>query len=396
MSSFLISTKKKIHSKNIFLLFQSLFFLFLPFSIAPKNVFMGLTVIAGIYYLIRNRKNFDRFDAATICLALLFVVQALSSKVAGDSFKDSFSAGRDILKMALVFFVVRHIRLSSREICWFSILPLLISFLIVFVIGFIEFHFLKKTIDGRFRMMGPVNRSAVYILLMFCVSLSVSILPSCNKIIRGVAFISALFASIGILVAASRSAWAALIIIAFLFATFQNRYPKIITLIAMVAIISISLGVAYYIDPNIMKAKLSGHFHIRLGIWQGGLEYYHNHANKLLGIGTGNYRIIGLSAYTNGYMKLSTQGHNMFIHFLVENGILGLFAFIGFFISSYASTLKKRANSNLFFVISLLAIVGMFISCCFHNSLFREFGMLFCIIIAISLSQLNASKAENQ
>ena len=395
MSSFLVITKK-IHSRNIFLLFQTLFLLFLPFANAPKNIFMGLTCIAGIYYLIKNRDKFDISDTATIFLVSLFIIQIFSSLVVGDSFKESIYSGRDIMKMALIFIVLKHIRLGSKELYWFTILPLLISFLIVFAIGFFEFYFQKNSIDGRFRMMGPVNRSAVYMLLIFCVSLSVSILLPCHKIIKGVAFVAALCASVGILIAASRSAWAALIVASMIFAFFQNRYPKIITLIITILIISLSLGVAYYIDPNILKSKFSLNSFIRFGIWQGGLEYYYNHANKLLGIGTGNYNIIDLSSYTDGYMKTITQGHNMFIHLFVENGILGLIAFIGFLISASVFIIKKRANSNPFFVISLLALVVMIISCCFHNSLLREFGMLFCIIIAVSLSQLNASKAENQ
>lgn len=396
MSNLLVKAKliakEKIISRNIFLLFMALFFLFLPFSIAPKNIFMGLTCIVGIYYLIRNRSEFDLADGATICLVSLFVVQILSSMVAGDSFKDSFSESRDILKMMLVFIVIRHIRLSAKEICWLSVLPLLISFLVVFVIGFLDCYYFKNTVGGRFRMMGPVNRSAVYMLLIFCVSLSVSILPSCSKIIKGVAFVAALFASIGIIVAASRSAWGALVIVSFLFAIFQNRYPKLIALIVVAVIILLSLGVAYYIDPNVLKSKLSVRFYVRQGIWLGGLEYYYEHANKLLGIGTENYRIIDLSSYTNGYMKLSTQGHNMFIHLLVENGLLGLISFAGLFVFSFISIIKNRINSNLFFVISILAIVAMFISCCFHNSLLREFGMLFCVIVAISLSQLNPAR----
>lgn len=369
------------------------FMLFLPFSIAPKNIFMVLTILVGLYCIVRQGGAFFKLDMINVSLLLLAVALFFSSYISGASIADSFVVNRDIFRMVLVFFAVRGLDMTPSELRKYFIGPLLISFIIVFGIGVYETYLLDAHKGGRFRMMGPVNRSAIYMLLMFSFSLATFVMTSSGKVLKSLVSVAWCLAFVGIVIAASRSAWIALFVLVILFMLLLHGEKRL--KVTLLLVMCLSVAIAYSIDSVVIFKKLKFGVPYRFGIWEAGFDYYISHANKLLGIGTGNYKIINLAPYTGGRMLSNVQSHNMFISFLVENGALGLLSFILFLFSSIVFTVKKRLSSETFFLTSVLCLVSMVISCGFHNALMREFGMLFFILMAVSISQLGKVKLRD-
>lgn len=353
---------------------------------------MVTTIVIGFIYIFKDASLKIEIDVINVALILLVASLFASSFIAGDSFADSFKVNKDILRMVLVFLVVRTIRLDFIEMKNYFILPLLISFLIVYGIGFYESFIMDISKDGRFRMMGPVNRSAVYMLLILSLSFSLVFLEKFEKRCKCILLAVAFIAAIGILISASRSAWAILLLLTLLVPVYYKFNAKIV--VGFVLVIIASVTAVYVFNPTLFEAKLNANIPYRLGIWEAGLDYYLNKANILFGIGSNHYDIIDLAPYTEGKMQSNIQSHNMYIRFLVENGLVGFILFILFILSSLFYVIKNRIYSNEFCLVGLLTFISMLISCMFHNSIYREFGMLFFILVALSLSQLKAMKSE--
>ncbi len=384
---------KKINTRTIFLCSMGLFFLFLPFSVAPKNLFMVTTIFIGFIYIFKDASLKIEVDLINVALILLVASLFASSFIAGDSFADSFKVNKDILRMALVFLVIRSIRLGFIEFKNYFVLPLLVSFVIVFGIGFYESFILDISKDGRFRMMGPVNRSAVYMLLILSLSFSLVFMKKIEKKYKSILSAVAFVAAIGVLISASRSAWAILLLLTLLVPVYYRFNKKMVASFLLVAVASVIA--VYAFDPTLFVAKMNVNAFYRLGIWNAGLDYYFNKANILFGIGSSHYDIIDLAPYTGGKMASNIQSHNMYIKFLVENGLVGLLSFLLFVTSSFVFMVKNRFNSKEFYLVGWTVFISMLASSMFHNSIYREFGMLFFIMIGLSLSQLTAMKSES-
>lgn len=378
--------------RSVFLCSMGLFFLCLPFSIAPKNLFMVTTIFIGFIYIFKDADLKVEIDLINVALILLVVSLFASSFIAGDSFADSFKVNKDILRMILIFLVVRTIRLEFFEIKTYFILPLLISFLIVYGIGFYESFIVDISKDGRFRMMGPVNRSAVYMLLIFSLSFSLVFAKDLGRVYKWLLVLVSFLAAIGVLIAASRSAWMILLLLIALVPIYRKLNKKTVICLLLLAIASVIA--VYAFNPALLSAKINVNAFCRLGIWEAGWDYYLNKANILFGIGSNHYDIIDLAPYTDGKMQSNIQSHNMYIKFLVENGLVGFLSFLLFVISSFLFMARNRFNSKEFCLVGGGVFISMLISCMFHNSIYREFGMLFFILVALSLSQLKAMKSE--
>ncbi len=371
---------------------MGLFFLFLPFSVAPKNLFMVTTILIGFIYIYKDASLKIEIDLINIALILLVASLFASSFIAGDSFADSFKVNKDILRMVLVFLVIRTIRLDFIEMKKYYVLPLLVSFVIVFGIGFYESFILDISKDGRFRMMGPVNRSAVYMLLILSLSFPLVFMEQTGKRYKSVLLAAAFIAAIGVLISASRSAWAILLLLTLFVPVYYKFNKKMLA--GFVLVIIASVTAVYLFDSMLFMRKLNVNAFYRLGIWEAGLDYYFNKANILFGIGSSHYDIIDLVPYTGGKMASNIQSHNMYIKFLVENGLAGFLSFLLFVIASFLFMVKNRFNSKGFCLAGGAVFISMLASSMFHNSIYREFGMLFFILVALSLSQLKAAEAS--
>ncbi len=353
---------------------------------------MVTTILIGFIYIYKDASLKIEIDLINIALILLVASLFASSFIAGDSFADSFKVNKDILRMVLVFLVIRTIRLDFIEMKKYYVLPLLVSFVIVFGIGFYESFILDISKDGRFRMMGPVNRSAVYMLLILSLSFPLVFMEQTGKRYKSVLLAAAFIAAIGVLISASRSAWAILLLLTLFVPVYYKFNKKMLA--GFVLVIIASVTAVYLFDSMLFMRKLNVNAFYRLGIWEAGLDYYFNKANILFGIGSSHYDIIDLVPYTGGKMASNIQSHNMYIKFLVENGLAGFLSFLLFVIASFLFMVKNRFNSKGFCLAGGAVFISMLASSMFHNSIYREFGMLFFILVALSLSQLKAAEAS--
>ena len=378
---------KNLNLKQILLYSIFLFLIFLPFSVGPRYIFMGTTIFLGFYYIYKNNIKI-KLDIINISLIIFVIISFLSNYFNNDTILHNFKINKDILRDLLVFLVIRHIDLNSNEIKKYITTPLFISFIVVFFIGFIETYFLDLSKDGRFRMMGPVNRSVVYMLYILSLSIFITFTYKIKDKFYALTNFTFILSVFGILVGASRSGWVVLIAL-FGFTFFYFKLNKAILVKSIILLIVLAIF-AYVFVPDLFLAKLNFKVPYRFDIWLAGITQYWNSGNIFFGIGSNNYIQIDLTSYTENWIPHVSEAHNSFISIVVENGILGILSFLIFLISiTYAISFSKKK------LLGFLTIITFTLSSLSHSILMREFGMIFFVLLALSINR-NLKEQHNE
>ena len=344
---------------------------------------MGTTIILGFYLIYKDKGLEIKLDSINISLISLIFISFASNYLVGDTFKMSFNINKDITRDILIFLILRNINITFKEFKIYILTPLLISFLIVFCKGIIETYILNTSKTGRFRMMGPVNKSVIYMLFIFSISSGILFIKNINKRFFYFSLFTSTIAVLGVILGSSRNGWLVLgILLLYLF--IYSKFDKKLILYSIIIVI-IFIITTYVITPNLLINKFHINVPYRFLIWEAGLNHYIERGRFLFGIGSDNFILVDLSKNIPNWLNNIRQMHNSFIQILVENGILGLTSISIFIIMAFKNLYKNKTNPLS--LIGNLTLITFLLSSISQNVILREFGMIFFIIMSLSLNK---------
>ena len=166
-------------------------------------------------------------------------------------------------------------------------------------------------------------------------------------------------AVIVILLTGSRIMWLAILVVPPLvilimrptFARFHPRVLAIVLVFAALVALTLYKPIMQRIQHSqteieaISDGDLTTSIGLRIQLWKAGLQIFR--ANPWLGVGPGNYQAV-MAAKTeaeNGTKISFSHAHNMFINFLVRDGMLGLVTLLGMFVVPLAIALRNQCRN---------------------------------------------------
>jgi putative inorganic carbon (hco3(-)) transporter len=168
--------------------------------------------------------------------------------------------------------------------------------------------------------------------------------------------------ALGILMSWSRGAWLGAAASAVVVVGFRNRRTALLSVLALLLLILVitvtgttalpgfigdrlnDLG-SYFVGPDPARTEITdANFSVleRLAHWQAGWRMFEEH--PWLGVGIGNYAVAYPIYHLPLWYEPLGHAHNVFINFLAETGILGLGAFVVFWLLIPA-LLWRRAHA---------------------------------------------------
>lgn len=356
--------------------------LFLAYSEALKNLsaylligFFLWSIFTGRIKITKDIINISIISHLAVVLVGIFI---------GININESLNQVMDVIRIVLLFLFFREANLQF--LTYEKILNLLfVGFTFAFLAGMYE---LLSNNLGRLELhsVGSINRSAVYIMYIFVVSL-------CLKDEYQERFSSLLFpliliiSLISIIIGASRMAILSTPVILILYLILSKKFTlKLFSLLCVFVFTSFFL-VINLLPDSLIADKLSRAFNDlpRVQIWISSI-YAWTTNNLLFGIGVGNSIFIDVNEYfpngaLTGYID---NPHNVYLDMLLERGLLGLVSFVIFLFS-----ILSIKENNQKFLVYLRTLVFSLLVLGIANITFRyEFALLFVILIG---SYLNPS-----
>jgi len=332
---------------------------FFPF-VGPKSLyFMALAQIiffAWLLLIISNPKYRPKLNALSIALVLFLFVLILSSFL-GEDFSRSFWSKYERMTGLLMWFHLFAFFLVISTVFrnladWSKIFSVSIfAAILISVISLFAEAGVDLTGFGQASRSGATigNSSFLGTYLLFNIFLALYlILKSAGglRIYLGISLpimLSALFLSGAR--AATYSVMGGLVLLFLLYLSFvpQKRYLNILGKISLVGILIVSLISAFYLfqpDNIIYNWFIEKATYARLVVWEGGWQGFLE--RPWLGWGPENFELV-FTRYFNPCMFLGEcggeiwfdRGHNIILDTLVANGILGLLAYFGIFLSVF-------------------------------------------------------------
>ena len=131
----------------------------------------------------------------------------------------------------------------------------------------------------------------------------------------------------------------------------------------------------------------------RIAHWQAALNMAQS--NPILGVGLGNYEIVYDQYRLINWKEPLGHAHNFYLNTLAETGLIGLFAYLGFWLVIFLVTWRARAHPNAFARAIAIGLLGSWTYLAVHsifdnlfvNNLFLHIGVLLGIL-AILYCQL--------
>lgn len=132
----------------------------------------------------------------------------------------------------------------------------------------------------------------------------------------------------------------------------------------------------------------------RIAHWQAALNMAQS--NPILGVGLGNYEIVYDQYRLINWKEPLGHAHNFYLNTLAETGIVGLLAYLAFWLVIFLVTWRARTHPDLFARATAIGLLGSWTYLAVHsifdnlfvNNLFLHIGVLLGIL-AILYCQLN-------
>lgn len=362
--------------------------LFLPISETGKQCAIIIIIITTFVYILKEYKDIT-LDKVTLLL-VSFLSISLVSIFLSKNFYDSIGVEYDferfrhsfysLIRVFFVYFCVRYFRYREELIEKFLLL-IIFSYFISFIIGEYNVYFgYKKYLE--LKGVGHVNHSSIYSAIILFVSLNLTLHSSSKKIIYSIACVLSFFA---VLQSGSRGTMLAVIVALVLHFVAERSFSKRNFLIA--AALLVATGVAFLCN-DYMMIKIDRGFHdpARIFIWKLTITEWLKH-NIWIGIGTNNsYYINPLDhgiVLGNSWKNLG-HSHNTFLTILLENGLIGLIAYIAFIFSILCKSFfsKNKLYCLMGFDVSVINLINSFFNTTYLSS---SNELLMIIIWAIAM-----------
>ena len=388
-----------------------LFLLGLMLSATLAKTLATLFAVAGMAAALAPGRWLDRLDRRfMLACAVLPLAYALNMLVLGWHAR-ALDRPAHLLGAVLVYALFRRVGLSRRALLvGLAATGLAAGVVAVMAVGYGGGPGLLALNSGRpmgpFSSPGPFgNYAAVVAVAGLAAGLAVGLRPLVGA--PALALLAITGGLMAALLSGTRSAWAALPLMAAVVLTMPGRRPVsrrrlaagvaalLVAALLAAGLVGARLGEgiaevqAYLADPLSPSARETS-LGLRLLSWQWGWQQFLAH--PLFGIGLGNFRGVVAEAVAAGTLPviLTTFGglHNLFIDHLVTTGLVGTLAMLGFWAGGLAHFLAARRSGDpdrrLFGSWGLVLLVGEGV---FANvgSLFASYlgTLCFCVLLAV-------------
>lgn len=391
------------------LFFLTIALLSLPSFEAPKNIFLFLflTTFSLYYYRDNNKQLLGYWDL----IFLTYIFSAfLSALFAGYYQNNEWRSFEGMFFWMAFGWAISKIKFSDEEISWI-LSVILISTMIAFLWGINSFLITHQKDSLQLHSVGHQNHSAIFLGIIFFVSLSQSLLgwKSKKPLQKFISILFTIFLFIGIILEQSRATFliAALATPSIIISIKNTKKIKIVALIIYgTLIISMFFNGSNIVTKQINMQRSNNILADRNLLWNTAIE-----ASKfypLLGIGNGNWKKISedqiqKSVESRGeffekkkYRTDASHAHNLYLMALVERGILGLislfliqFSWLLLIIKSYSNLRSSNQGAQLWWA-SLGAWSFTFINGLVNSTFHHEIAILSLLILGLHLSFLKS------
>ena len=344
-----------------------------PFTISLAEVLTAIVFAAWLAQMIAQRKAQIDFTRLFLPLAIFLAALLLSTLVAS-SLSASLKEVLKWLELAMAFLVVANFVRERRQI------NLLIGFLLAAglleaLYGMYQF-FTRSGPEGfllgarfmrAFGTFGQPNPFAGYLGLVLPLALGLAM----GAIVKRGSFslrpfflfgAIALMLLAAILMSLSRGAWLAFFAAISIMAVMVSR-RSLIYLVLLLFLVAILLGLGTFnVLPQPVTARLSiitDYVRIfdvrkvtvtpenwaiveRMANWQAAWGMFSDH--PLLGVGIGNYGVVYPHYALEGWENTTGHAHNYYLNLLAETGIIGLGAYLVFWLVAFVYVGKALAK----------------------------------------------------
>ena len=370
----------------IFSFFLLVFLFSLPITEGLKQISLSLLILMFLFQVFKKTIKIE-IDIINVLLLfhLLFVLVGI---FIGVNIDESLDQCRDTLRIVLVFFIFRYLDLSKIKLKWI-LNSIYLSFIIA--VSWAFFNYFSTDLNFiKLNSVGSANRSAVFISIVFVLSLSLFFIKNNDKNIFYL--ITLIFSSLAIVFSGSRMVMFTFpLLIIFILYLFNNLHKKsllyVIGIITLLVIMALIFGDNFYILNKFSKGFSDIH---RIQLWLSSIYIWYEH-NWLFGIGVGNSIFFNPQNYfPSSVMTYIDNAHNTYLDMLLERGILGLLTYLGFIYFILVKLISLKNNYKLirgYFNIGIALWVMNFIMS-FANITFRyEFALLMVAIWGLLLNK---------
>ena len=364
-------------------------FYLLALSLAPseflKQVSTIFLMILGLYYIFTKKIEFSK--DIIFYSAVAFVITSIISAILAINSYEGFKGAYDVFRIMFLFLIFRDIKLEKEDINIFLNILYIATILTLFY-GLYQ-YFTHQKIHLELKSIGYYNHSAIFLLIVFILSLTFFLkeYEKLNITKKIFLILVSILTFIGIFIGGSRAAMGtSIIMILFIFFLTGKINKRFI--FYFIAFFIIAIAVALINNYTLSRIHQGLDDNGRIILWISSIKGWLEH-DILFGIGPNNAHYINPQIYfPNTYFTQITHSHNTFLTFLLEKGIFGLLFYTIFIIAIFLKLIKNlKLNSNAL-TISALAIWLMNLIISFVNTTFHhENGLLMALIWAIALNK---------
>jgi O-antigen ligase len=307
-----------------------------------------------------------------------------------------------MIQYLLAFLMVRSLRLPDKGISTLRLIFLLS--LLQLPIAVYQLYFLGGTELNRV-VVGSMSYHhgmlGTFMLIPFSLSIGQARMAE-KKVYRiGNIVLAAIFLLLVIL-SGTRSALLGLFVTVAIFMALNLKWKR--SNLKYVTFSLIGIITVYYLTPvkilvqttydkgnNIVDASSLG----RLLIWQGAWDFFINSdlLHKLFGSGFGCFFLIPQKHVIFDGLRHSWGAHNNYLNALCETGLVGLIAFVSFFVSSLIVLYKRKhpLSKSFFYATIAMLFSGLtqetfWVTAAFHN-LWLIYMVIFALVLKMSCVQ---------
>ncbi|MFA5359351.1 MAG: O-antigen ligase family protein [Patescibacteria group bacterium] len=332
------------------------------FSLNIASIIAILTILFSIIILI---KNFSKVKTLPLKYNwLIFIIIALVSIFFSYSAYLSLAEGLRLISI-LAIYALAYLLINSEKDLKNLIKAIIISAIIPSLFALWQFYTdsgLSIPFEGIYnRIYGTFahpNLFAYYILMPIALSLYLFLSGNRKQINNILYFLSAIFFIIMLALTFTRGAWLSFLIVLLVIGIFRYR--------AMFIAAIICLALAYlFIEPlnyrvnDLMAGRSDSSIQWRINLWNDAKEYVKSQPLLGYGAGVANKLIMDKRGEEFG----SSDPHNDYLKIAIENGFVGLLAYLALIIGLFIKLIKKYFSANhKQFKILILSVIGLSIA----------------------------------
>ena len=350
-----ISYIKEQDAKFIFL---ALMLIVLPSLEAPKNLFTVLFIVSWVFISKRDKNwggGWKLIDTIFLLWILADIAVGINAIVAHNQ---PASGSKDIIKFVLVGWAISRSSFTIHQMIDLCVIA------IIFTVMPLAYSYLNCNGGTcvELNSVGHVNHTAIYLLIVYAISLSLLVFNFKNigNFLRATLVLTSVVLFYVVIDAHSRAASGLIVIITLTALLYSIYYYRNWTsLIVSVLLISLASVVLVYNPPPVVNKFINGTDLVGDSPRQKirNHSYYVYKSNPILGVGFGNYVHFGHDEikeiviseegeYDSNKFLPSAHPHNVYYTYLVSGGLIMSSIFILFWLNILQIIYSFNKGSN--------------------------------------------------